>query len=201
VSSHVVRKLHVHFVEVVHACDDPRRVDWIEGSLFRSSSNCYLRTAPTVPDNEIMVEALGPSLGTVKYEKSRFLQQPCWRHVLAVRRSLWLSSGPSTLSACDRASGLCCTVAAIHTIRFRENVGKEPKWEHQNYHYFLTSWLNCSWFVFGSSLFWDIHDFLLPHEKLWGSSLKLGFPTCDSPSNIMQPSVTFVAYVFVYYHN
>lgn len=49
---------------------------------------------------------------------------------------------------CDRTSRLYRTVPVIHTNRFKENVDKEPKWEHQTYHYFLTSRLNCSCSIF-----------------------------------------------------
>jgi len=48
--------------EAVHARDDQRR-DWIEDSLYRTSSNCYLYTALAVHDNEIVLCSLGPSLG------------------------------------------------------------------------------------------------------------------------------------------
>jgi len=49
--------------DAVHARDDQRRDEWIVDSLYRSSSNCYLCTAPAVHDNEIILCSLGPSLG------------------------------------------------------------------------------------------------------------------------------------------
>jgi len=49
--------------EAVHARDNQRKDEWIEDSLYRSSSDCYLYTAPAVHDNEIILCNLGPSLG------------------------------------------------------------------------------------------------------------------------------------------
>jgi hypothetical protein len=60
VQSHIAS---VCIAEAVHARDDQRRDDWIEDSLCRSSSDCYLYTAPAVRDNEIIFCSLGPSLG------------------------------------------------------------------------------------------------------------------------------------------